>query len=253
MIKYRGYEATVEFDAEDRIFFGRVVGTRDVIAFDGQTVDELEEAFQAVVDEYLADCCEFRIHVSRGLANRDNHLIKIGPSPNSPTHRSNHMKILGIDLGKYNSVACLFDTQTQDTLFFSFKSLASEFSALLSQSQPAQVVIEACAITGWVHDLCQAEGFKIIVANPSQEAWSWKHVKRKTDKDDALKLTKLAAIGQIVPVYIPCAESRQYRHLVNYRKNLVGQVNRTQNKIRALFNQKGISPGLFHSKRWIMC
>ena len=50
------------------------------------------------------------------------------------------MKILGIDLGKYNSVACLFDTQTQDTLFFSFKSLASEFSALLSQSQPAQVV-----------------------------------------------------------------------------------------------------------------
>ena len=151
------------------------------------------------------------------------------------------MKILGIDLGKYNSVACLFDTQTQDTLFFSFKSLASEFSALLSQSQPAQVVIEACAITGWVHDLCQAEGFKIIVANPSQEAWSWKHVKRKTDKDDALKLTKLAAIGQIVPVYIPCAESRQYRHLVNYRKNLVGQVNRTQNKIRALFNQQGIS------------
>lgn len=159
------------------------------------------------------------------------------------------MKILGIDLGKYNSVACLFDTQTQDTLFFSFKSLASEFSTLLSQSQPDQVVIEACAITGWVHDLCKAEGFNIIVANPSQEAWSWKHVKRKTDKDDALKLTKLAALGQIVPVYVPPAESRQYRHLVNYRKSLVGRVNQTQNKIRALFNQQGISIPV-GSKAW---
>lgn len=151
------------------------------------------------------------------------------------------MKILGIDLGKYNSVACLFDTQTQATLFFSFKSLSHEFSSLLSQSQPDQVVIEACAITGWVHDLCKSEGFNIIVANPSQEAWSWKNVKRKTDKDDAIKLAKLASLGQIVPVYIPQAESRQYRHLVNYRKNLVGRVTQIQNIIRSLFNQQGIS------------
>lgn len=55
-MKYRGYEATVEFDAEDRTFFGRVVGTQDVIAFDGQTVNELEPSFQSVVDEYLEDC-----------------------------------------------------------------------------------------------------------------------------------------------------------------------------------------------------
>ena len=151
------------------------------------------------------------------------------------------MKILGIDLGKFNSVACLFDTQTLDTLFFSFKSSASEFCALLSQSQPEQVVIEACAISGWVHDLCKDQGFNIIVANPAQEAWSWKHVKRKTDKDDALKLTKLAALKQIVPVYMPAAESRQYRQLVNHRKRLVGRVTQTQNKIRSLFNQQGIS------------
>ncbi|MGF1601285.1 MAG: type II toxin-antitoxin system HicB family antitoxin [Thermosynechococcaceae cyanobacterium] len=55
-MKYKGYEATVELDPEDQIFFGRVMGTRDVIAFDGQTVDELEASFQSVVDEYLEDC-----------------------------------------------------------------------------------------------------------------------------------------------------------------------------------------------------
>ena len=137
------------------------------------------------------------------------------------------MKILGIDLGKYNFVACLFDTQTQDTLFVSFKSFDSELKALLSETQPDQVVVEACAITGWVHDLCKAQGFKIIVADPSQDAWNWKHVKRKTDKDDALKPTKLAALGQIVPVYIPNAESRQYRQLVKYRKRMVSRVTTT--------------------------
>jgi transposase len=159
------------------------------------------------------------------------------------------MKILGIDLGKYNSVACLFDTQTQDTLFFSFKSIVSEFSALFRQSQPDQVVIEACSISGWVYDLCQSEGFQIIVANPTHEAWNWKNVKRKTDKDDALKLTKLAALNQLIPVYMPPIESRQYRQLIKYRKSLVSRVTQSQDRIRALFNQQGIAIPV-RSKAW---
>jgi len=55
-MKYKGYESVIKFDAEDRLFFGRVLGTRDVIAFDGQTVDELEQSFHAAIDDYLADC-----------------------------------------------------------------------------------------------------------------------------------------------------------------------------------------------------
>jgi transposase len=81
----------------------------------------------------------------------------------------------------------------------------------------------------------------IEVANPSQEAWKWKHVKRKTDKDDALKLSRLSALGQIVPVYVPAPQTRQYRSLVKYRKTLVGRANRIQNRIRALFDHQGIS------------
>jgi transposase len=151
------------------------------------------------------------------------------------------MKILGIDLGKYKSAACLFDSETHETLHFTFPSFPNEFKSLLTNTLPELVVIEACALTGWVHDLCQAQGFKITVANTNQNAWCWKHVKRKTDKDDALKLTKLAALGMIVPVHIPPAESRQYRQLVKYRKRLVSRVTQVQNTIRALFNQQGIS------------
>ncbi len=55
-MNYKGYEATVEFDNEDRLFVGRVINTRDVIVFDGLSVDELEQSFHAVIDEYLEDC-----------------------------------------------------------------------------------------------------------------------------------------------------------------------------------------------------
>ena len=55
-MKYKGYEAVVDYDEEDRIFSGRVINTQDVIAFDGASVAELETAFHAVVDEYLEDC-----------------------------------------------------------------------------------------------------------------------------------------------------------------------------------------------------
>ncbi|MDJ0635017.1 MAG: type II toxin-antitoxin system HicB family antitoxin [Xenococcaceae cyanobacterium MO_188.B29] len=55
-MNYKGYEATVEFDDEDRLFVGRVINTRDVIVFDGLSVDELEQSFHTVIDEYLEDC-----------------------------------------------------------------------------------------------------------------------------------------------------------------------------------------------------
>ena len=55
-MKYKGYEATIEFDEIDEVFFGNVINTRDVISFDGKTVNELKQSFEAVIDEYLEDC-----------------------------------------------------------------------------------------------------------------------------------------------------------------------------------------------------
>jgi predicted HicB family RNase H-like nuclease len=44
---YKGYAARIEFDAQDRIFFGRLAGIRDIITFHGETVDELENKWVA--------------------------------------------------------------------------------------------------------------------------------------------------------------------------------------------------------------
>jgi predicted HicB family RNase H-like nuclease len=56
MMKYKGYGCTVRFDDEADIFHGEVTGLRDVITFQGRTVDELKGAFRESVDDYLEFC-----------------------------------------------------------------------------------------------------------------------------------------------------------------------------------------------------
>ena len=58
MMEYRGYRAAVVFDDEVDIFHGEVIGTRDVITFQAESISGLHEEFAASVDEYLKVCAE---------------------------------------------------------------------------------------------------------------------------------------------------------------------------------------------------
>jgi predicted HicB family RNase H-like nuclease len=55
-MNHKGYSARIEFDERDDIFVGRVLGLRAMISFHGETVAELRNAFEAAVDDFLADC-----------------------------------------------------------------------------------------------------------------------------------------------------------------------------------------------------
>ena len=56
-LQYKSFQGSVRFNAEDRTFHGRVLGVDDVVNFEGSSVDELEAAFQAAVDDYI-DLCQ---------------------------------------------------------------------------------------------------------------------------------------------------------------------------------------------------
>ena len=58
MMKYKGYSGRVEYDDEAKILHGEVLDTKDVITFQGTTVDEIESAFRESIDDYLAFCRE---------------------------------------------------------------------------------------------------------------------------------------------------------------------------------------------------
>lgn len=56
MLEYKGYFGIAE--ADDGAFVGRVIGLRDVIAFEGKSAAEVEQAFRDSIDDYLAFCAE---------------------------------------------------------------------------------------------------------------------------------------------------------------------------------------------------
>jgi predicted HicB family RNase H-like nuclease len=59
-MNYKGYHGQVNYDEEARLFHGEVVGLRDVITFQGTSVDELEQTFKDSIDEYLDFCKELQ-------------------------------------------------------------------------------------------------------------------------------------------------------------------------------------------------
>ena len=53
IMHYNGYTTSMEFDAEDQVIVGRVVGIDDIIAFHAKTEAEFQSNFHEAVDAYL--------------------------------------------------------------------------------------------------------------------------------------------------------------------------------------------------------
>ena len=56
MMKYKGYTGYFNYDEEADIFHGEVLGIRDVVTFQGRSVDELKAALRDSIDDYLEMC-----------------------------------------------------------------------------------------------------------------------------------------------------------------------------------------------------
>ena len=67
-MEYKGYNATVEFDDEAGIFHGEVALVRDMITFQGTSVDELRQAFRDSVEDYLEWCAQRGEEAEKPLA-----------------------------------------------------------------------------------------------------------------------------------------------------------------------------------------
>lgn len=56
LLSYKNYNGTVEYSREDNCLFGKVVGIKSLLSYEGESVKELEQEFRDVIDEYLEDC-----------------------------------------------------------------------------------------------------------------------------------------------------------------------------------------------------
>ncbi len=55
-LEYKGYTGSIEYSKEDDLLYGKVLGVKGLISYEGQTGHELEADFREVIDAYLTDC-----------------------------------------------------------------------------------------------------------------------------------------------------------------------------------------------------
>lgn len=154
-------------------------------------------------------------------------------------------RILALDLGKFKSVACDYDPATARHDFTTVPTTPAALHELFAERFDGRirgrVVIEIGSAAGWIKDLAEAMGLEIQIANPNHEAWRWKTVKRKTDRDDALKLAQLSSMNQLPTITLPGANVRQWRSLIAYRAALVRRRTMIKNSIRAILDRQGLT------------
>lgn len=57
-MSYKGYQARIEFDPDDEIFVGHIVGINDVVGFHANSVEDLKAAFHEAVEDYVETCAK---------------------------------------------------------------------------------------------------------------------------------------------------------------------------------------------------
>lgn len=57
-MEYKGYLGSVEFSEEDALFYGKVLGIRALVSYEGNNAQELIADFHGAVDDYLELCAQ---------------------------------------------------------------------------------------------------------------------------------------------------------------------------------------------------
>lgn len=92
LLSYKNYNGTVEYSKEDSCLFGKVIGIKSLLSYEGDSVKELEQDFQNVIDEYLTDCKERNVEPEQPYKGTFN--VRISPE----LHRN--IAVYAIEHGK---------------------------------------------------------------------------------------------------------------------------------------------------------
>lgn len=76
-MEYKGYIGSVEFSEEDALFYGKVMGIRAMISYEGENAKDLIADFHTAVDDYLEMCAAEGIEPEKAYKGSFN--IRISP------------------------------------------------------------------------------------------------------------------------------------------------------------------------------
>lgn len=112
-------------------------------------------------------------------------------------------------------------------------------------------VYESCAWGFNLQRQLTEAGIDCIVVNAADVATNDKERRRKSDPVDALKLARKHANGDLKAIHVPHEDHQKQRNLIRYRKRLVGDLNRSKNRLKSLLKYQGIDiPQQFGKATW---
>ncbi|MEO7314986.1 MAG: hypothetical protein ABIW47_07365 [Ginsengibacter sp.] len=65
ILRYKEYYADVHFSAEDKVFYGQMIGTNDLVNFESHSVKGLKKSFKEAVDDYLEICKDLKLKITK--------------------------------------------------------------------------------------------------------------------------------------------------------------------------------------------
>lgn len=69
-LKYKDYIGSVDYSAEDSVFYGKIEGIGDLVDYEGESVAELRNAFTEAVDDYLAFCKDEGVEPQKSFSGK---------------------------------------------------------------------------------------------------------------------------------------------------------------------------------------
>lgn len=105
--------------------------------------------------------------------------------------------------------------------------------------EPRQLIIEEGTLAGWIKEVMESRGERVVVTDPKQNRWIGR-AENKNDRIDAEKLAQLHRGGYTKEIEHLVGNRRRFRELVMYYHDTVKSITRVKNKLKAKYRQNGI-------------
>ncbi len=76
-LEYRGYTGSIEYSGEDDLLYGKVLGVKGLISYEGKTGNDLENDFKEAINAYLLDCEKNGVQVEKPFKGSFN--VRVSP------------------------------------------------------------------------------------------------------------------------------------------------------------------------------
>lgn len=106
-MEYKGHIGKVALDEEAGLLHGEVITIRDVVTFEGRTVEEIQQAFRDSVDDYLSFCAERGEELEKPFSGK--FVVRIPPE----LHRKAYIQAKLANKSLNNWVAEVLETATR--------------------------------------------------------------------------------------------------------------------------------------------